>query len=90
MTAAVALLTAIFKAIPYLKQVWDSIVAEYIAHEYATMKKEDQDAVKKALETHDQRELERLLDPATAGEHSGAPGTIIVPDLPNVNRMPKP
>lgn len=82
--AIITLLTSIFKAVPLLKEMWDKIIALYIQNEYEQMKEENKTAIRKALVTHDQREIEKLLNPTQAGQPSGLPGTVIVPSLPNV------
>ena len=85
-SAILAALTAFFKMIPALKNLWDSVVALYIQQEYANMIKQNQTTIKKALEDHDQREIEKLLDPNSAGLPSGLPGSVVIPggSLPNI------
>lgn len=82
-------LLAAFKVIPVLKNIWDELVAEYVAKKIEEMKRENREAIKKAINDYDQRELEKALGNPNPGEHSGLPGTVIVDELPGVPN-PKP
>lgn len=86
MTAAavISLLTAIFKAIPSLKSWWDDIVSMYIETKINSMRKENKEAIKKAIYGQDQRDLESSSGYSQVGELSGVPNTDVVDVLPNV------
>lgn len=84
MTNVLAVLLAIFKAIPALKDFWDQLVANYIAAEIARMADENQNAIRKALSETDQRPIEDVIKSPRAGLPSGIDGTDIVDELPDV------
>lgn len=84
MAAWLSLLLAVFKAIPILQGWFESLVAGYIATQIAQMKDENRAAIKKAIETQDQRDLEAALGNPHPGEASGIPGTQIRDTLPGV------
>ena len=79
-----SLLLAIFKAIPALEKWFQDLSALYIASRIESMKQENREAIKKAIEAQDQRDLERAIGSPKAGEHSGLPGTEIRDSLPGV------
>ena len=87
--ATITFLTSLFKAVPVLKEWWDGLVAAYIALRISTMKKENREAIKKAITDQDQRDMEEALGSTKVGEASGIPGTVIVDSLPGVS-MRKP
>lgn len=74
---AIGLLTALFKAIPVLKEWFDDLITAYVNHSIDTMRKENREALGKALNGRDQRDLEKAIGSPTAGKPSGDPGTII-------------
>ncbi len=78
----------IIKAWPTLKSWVESFMKFYVEREIANMKKEDREAIKKAINEQDQRDLEKQIGYSKAGEASGLPGAVIVDSLPNVG-MPK-
>lgn len=82
-------LIALFKAFPAMKQAWDDLVSMYVQQEVAKMKKENREAIKKALETHDQRPIEELLG-NQAGEHSGLTDSEEREELPDVKNSNNP
>lgn len=82
--SAIALLTAIFKAVPIIEEWWERLIVAYVAHAKDKIKKENRDAIKKALETDDQRPIEIQLGSDVAGKPSGADGAVIVDSLPGV------
>lgn len=88
MSSVFSTLLAIVKAIPILKEWVDSFVSMYKKHEEETMRKEDSEAVRKAINERDQRDLERQLGNPVPGEESHLPGTELRDSLPNV--LPKP
>lgn len=70
--AIIALLTAIFKAVPTLEKWWERIVAAYLAQKTKWVETKNKDAIEEALRTGDQRGLEHE---STSGQYSGV-GTI--------------
>jgi len=74
---------AIIKAIPSIKSLVDSFVSYYVGQQIAAMKKENKDAIRKALNEHDQIDLEKALGNPSAGEVSNNPGTSII-DAPPI------
>lgn len=78
---------AVIKAIPAIKEWWDSLIAFYIDSQIETMKQENRDAIRKAINEHDQRDLEKALGSTKSGEKSNLPGAVIVGpgDLPGVS-----
>ncbi len=76
---------AFLKAVPALKNWFDSLVALYVARVLASMKAENIAAIKAAIDTHDQRRAEAALGNPTPGEPSGNPGTEIRDNIPGVN-----
>lgn len=75
--AAVAFLTSLFKALPVLKEWFEDLVVAYVNHSVDNMKKKNREALEKALNGRDQRDLEKAIGSPTAGKPSGDPGTII-------------
>lgn len=82
-------LLAIIKAIPAVKGMIDEFISFYVQNELSNMKKENFDAIRKAMDEHDQRELEKSAGSPTAGLPSGDSGAVIQP-LPPPNVLPKP
>jgi hypothetical protein len=72
---------AIIKIIPAIKSAFDDLVAFYVRQEIAEMKAGNRAAIKKALEHHDQRDIEKQMGNPNAGGPSGVPGTVIRDDL---------
>lgn len=79
MSSVIGLLLAIFKAVPALKALWEQLLVLWLHSQIEGMKKENRNAIKKAIHDYDQRELEGLLGNPRAGEHSGLPGTELRP-----------
>lgn len=85
-----SILFAIIKAIPIINSWADKFVAFYVQKGIEQLKKEDREAIRKAINEQDQRDLEKQLGSTTAGELSGIPGTDIRTDLPNVGGVQSP
>lgn len=76
---------AILKAIPILDSWFQSLMAFYIQTTIASMKQENLNAIKTAIQSHDQRPIETALGSSTAGKLSGDAGaTVIDTPPPNV------
>lgn len=78
---------AILKAIaviPVLVATFDEFVAWYVESRIAKMKVENREAIKKAIETNDQRPVENVIGSPSAGEPSGIPGSTIVDQPPSL------
>jgi len=80
------LLLAIFKAIPKVKEMFDDLVAMYLAVKIQELKDENKEMIAKAFLEKDQRYIENLLGSKRAGKASGYEGTEVVDSLPGVNR----
>jgi hypothetical protein len=66
------------------KELLDSFAVYYFQKKLAEMKEENRLAIKKAIEEHDQRDIEKALGNPNAGEASYAAGSEIVDHLPGV------
>jgi hypothetical protein len=82
--AALAFITALSNALPVLDKWIESLVVAYSIQRKLWIKKENILAIKKAIETQDQRELE---DEEHSGDYSGL-GTIR-DSLPGVRNSEK-
>lgn len=65
------LLLALFKAVPALEKLWEDIVTTYVAAKIAQMKVANRDAIRRAIDTHDQRPIEVQIGSDTAGKPTG-------------------
>lgn len=81
---SISTIISFIKIIPALKSWFDFFIAEYVKLEVEKMKKEHRDAIKYAIENHDQRPLEKAIGSPKSGKHSGHAGTDVVDSLPNV------
>jgi hypothetical protein len=87
----IPLLTAIFKMVPALKDLFDQFIVAYTKHQIETIDAAYLAAIKKAINDKDQRDIEKALGSPRAGEQSGIGGTEIRKDLPGVPApTPKP
>ena len=80
----------VFAAVPTLNTWFQELVKLYVQIQGAAMSKENRDAVRKALDEHDQRDMEKAVNSPTAGKISGDPGTVVVDAPPPNVRMPHP
>lgn len=48
------------------------------------MKKEGREAIRKSLDEHDQRNIEKIIGSPTAGKPSGDPGAVVVDKPPRL------
>ena len=71
---------AIIKAITAIKSMFEQLMALYVQSEIASMKKENVVALRKALNEHDQRDLEKALGNPNPGTSSGDSGAVIITD----------
>lgn len=69
---------AILKALPILDAWFQKLSAAYVQSQIASMEKENVDAIRTAIEKHDQRPLEKAIDSPTAGQVSGDAGAVVV------------
>lgn len=79
---------ALLKAIPIIDGWFQQLVAAYTASQIASMKKENRDAIRKAIIEHDQRGLEEAIGNPNPGEASGDSGAVIVDAPPPNTRIP--
>jgi hypothetical protein len=87
MTLILSLLKALAVATPALIKLSEAFVAWYIEQRWKSMERGLSDAIRKAIDKHDQRDIEEAIGSPTAGEPSGIPGTIIV-DKPHGGKLP--
>ena len=73
---------AILKAIPILDSWFERLAAAYVASRIQTMRAENRDAIKKAVEAHDTIDLEKAVGNPEPGAPSGIPGTVVRDKLP--------
>lgn len=83
-TAIITLLTSLFAAIPTLGKWWDQLVAAYVTAQISRIDRRHVEAIKKAINMQDQRDIEIEIGNPNAGNPSGIGGTRIVDKLPNV------
>lgn len=76
---------ALIKAIPVFQQWVERFMAWYIERQIAGMRQENRDAIRKAFEQHDTRDLEKAIGNPHAGEPSELPGTVVRDTLPGVH-----
>ncbi|NJO18770.1 MAG: hypothetical protein HC838_00090 [Spirulinaceae cyanobacterium RM2_2_10] len=84
MAAFFSALIAIFEAIPAIKSLFEQFVIFYLNSKIASMASENRDALKKAIEGKDQRDLEKVLANPNAGEPSRIDGVRIRDSIPGV------
>ena len=90
--AIIPMLTAIFKAIPALKDLFDQFVVAYTKSQIENIKKDYLNAIKTAINDRDQRDIEKALGSPRAGLPSGNTGAQIVdhvigvPDAPTTTK----
>jgi hypothetical protein len=76
----------ILKALPALKALVDKFFALYAQAEWASFDKDIQKGIRKAIDEHDQRELEKSIGSPTAGLPSGVPNSSFHDSLPLSNQ----
>jgi hypothetical protein len=80
----ISLLLAIFKAVPILKDVWERLLAGYIAHKDAELKEELRLAIYNAVAQKDQRGIEEVIGNPNAGKEVDVPDSHIVDSVRGV------
>ena len=73
---------AIITAIPALNSMFQTLVTAYTASKLAQMKRENVDAIRKAIYEFDQRNLESAIGSPTPGQPSGDAGAVIIDHPP--------
>lgn len=85
MTQWLALLLAIFKAVPAFERMFQELVSHYWNHKVEEMKSENKEAIESSKRERDQRFIETIIFRSPrAGKPSGHAGTVVVDYLPNV------
>lgn len=84
MLTVFASIMSVIKLVPIVDKWVERFVVWYAENQIATMVKENREAMKKAIEAQDQRDLEKVIGNPNAGEPSGTPGTVIRDSLPGV------
>lgn len=79
-----AIIMAIAKDVPIVDGWIKQLTTAYMLAKIAKMDKANRDALKKAIEEGDQRDLEIAMGSSGAGEMSGVPGSVVVDKLPGV------
>lgn len=74
----IAAILAILKALPILDAWFQKLSAAYVQNRIASIDKENVDAIRTAIESHDQRALEKAIDSPTAGKVSGDAGAVVI------------
>lgn len=77
-------IVSIAQAIPIVNDWLQKFIAWYVESQIASMKKENADVIKRAVELHNQIDLEKLLGNKNAGEPTNLPGTELRDTLPGV------
>lgn len=67
-------------ALPKLQALVELFIVEYTKACISKMKKENRDAIDKAIKEHSQIDLEKLIGSSQAGKPSGDDGAVIVDD----------
>ena len=80
--AIFSFLLAFLKAVPVLNSWFEQFVAFYTNAAIDRMQKENRDAVRKAVQEYDQRELEKAVGNPNPGEPSGQQGSEIISGPP--------
>lgn len=73
----ISAILAIFKAIPVLDSWFQQMVAAYVTARIASMKAENRDAIKKAVQEQDTRDLDKAVGAPDVGEIINAPGSTV-------------
>jgi hypothetical protein len=88
MSTIFSALLAVIQLIPTVEGWVQSFIAFYVVQQINSMKAENRDAIKKAFDEKDQRDLEKAIGNPAAGEPSGIPGTEHRDTLPGVPNPP--
>lgn len=75
---------AFIKAIPIVDKWVQQFIAFYVNSQIDKMAQENRDAIKKAVERFDQRDLERAIGNPHAGGVAPVPDTVIVDHIDGV------
>jgi aminoglycoside N3'-acetyltransferase len=84
----IELLVSVFKAIPIIWTMIDRFAALWVQFRVWQMREENRDAIRKAIDTKDQRPIENAVGNPGAGKPSGIAGGELRDSLPGV-RDPK-
>ena len=86
-----SVVVAILKAIPIVDGFIQAFILIYCRAMVGSWKKENLESLRKILDEHDQRALEKTMGSTTAGKPSGDAGSIIVDaPPPGVSLPPNP
>ncbi len=72
---------ALLALIPKINELWDKLAAEYIKLRLEKLRDEDREAIRQALDNHDQRKIEWQMGNTKAGDPSFVTGSHVVPDI---------
>ena len=79
-----ATIIAIIKAIPTIKSWVDQLMVLYFKSQVASLRAADREAIRKAIDEHDQRDLENQIGSNNAGKPSGIAGSHYTSNIPGV------
>jgi len=82
MGAVISAILALAKAIPIINQWIEELTTAYAVSKMAALKKENLDAIRKAINERDQRDLEKAVGNHHPGEPSGDAGSVIIDEPP--------
>ncbi len=82
--AAIAAIISLIKAIPILDKWAQAFITFYVNSQIDGMARENIEALRKAIDDQDQRDLEKAIGNPDDGEPSHLPGTEIRHTLPGV------
>ena len=78
----ISAIISIITLIPRVKAWFDELVSVYVQMKIASMKRENREAIRRAIIEHDQRDLEKAIGNPYPGEPSGEEGTEIIDGPP--------
>jgi hypothetical protein len=71
MAAFFSAILGFFNAIPIFANILEMFVKWYVEKQYADMRQENRDAIKRAINEHDQRDAEKMLGNPNVGVPTG-------------------
>jgi hypothetical protein len=82
MTNIILAILAIARAVPVIAEFLEKLSVAFTASRLASFRKENLEALRKAVKEYDQRDLEKAIGNPNAGEPSGDAGSEIVDSIP--------
>jgi hypothetical protein len=75
---------AIIKAIPIIKEWFDKLWYQYLLIEHDSLLTKNREGVKKLVEKHDQRDIEKQIGSTKVGLPSGHADAVLFDSVPGV------